>query len=995
MSAGTIRNNGDGTWTWSLDGPLLAPDSQTIYVTIPGSTGSVNTFELVVRNAAPTVDFGQPPIISAGATLARTLIAEDLGFDYLEATINYGDGSSPEVVFADPETGAFEISPSVSEYRLLPFDDSVGRWTRRTQQSVVDRAGDTTRDRYRDLTTDFRRDRVFRHRRKAGDHRACRRNVGLLSATGLVIEDSLTLPEGVSIESAVPSAGTWIEPIWSVGDLPTGDTVTLTITLSVDETAAASVDGIVNTATFSTANETEANPENNSATSTISVVDGVDVGLTILESSPVVEPGTGTGNLSYTVTATNHGNSPASAVIIENELDLPAGVAIESVSSNTTVIGGITNWWVGNLGPGATETLVVNLTVDESASPAEDAISLASNVAFLSSADLVPANDTAFEATSIAVPVDIELTQTQSSESVIAQVEGDELVYSITARNLGPADATGVQIRETLGLPDHVEVESVLPSAGSWNDPIWQLDRLATGATETLTITLTAGTSAAPGPNLISSTADLQAVNEPDANAANDNVTNSASILAPTVDIAVEQTVTTLETGIDGSDQLVFQIRAINNGPAMASEVSIEEILETPPGVTVDTVIATAGRWDSTNWMLDRLPAGQTETLTLILSTAGASPGDVISRAQLSSVHEPDLDNTNDAAEQTAVIEEQGVDVAIEQMQSTENVEPGSSVVYTITATNHGSLPASTVVIQNNPTLPDGVRIDSSTATAGNYLGTVWLLESLAGGASETLTLHLVVDATSPPGSEVISNTTEVVFMQQPDMDPRNNSAVQSTSIIAASGSVSDAFALHISRDAWVIEPWQLQTAAEGGNRILPWIGMDALSVTFESPQPSVPTLLLEKLDSGETLSVDLDAWDGVVANFSTAPLPTGHYRATVNGGSYDFSVLPADSNGSSRIDLIDFSILSFNFGSTQVTVPAALADYNGDGTVNLIDFSILSFGFGTSLPALPPVAPQPTSAELFALAEAARSRTVDEIFADEDSEEEMELLVP
>ena len=988
-SVGTIENNLDGTWTWTLEGPLFLEDSQTVYITIPGSTGSVTTFELVVANAGPTVDFGQPPIVSVGATLNRTLFASDLGFETLEATINYGDGSPEEVVLADPVTGAFEISHAYQQTGNYPLsirlDDGRGGIS---NQSTIVRVTPPEID--IEVTQSASTNLAFSGTGDMPVLTITATNVGLLDATGVVIEDTLTLPNGVTIDSVDPGPGSWADPFWTIGDLATGDSASLSVTLAIDGTATSEVDGISSVANFSTANETEVNPDNDTAAASITIVDnGIDVGLAVQESSAIVEPGTGPGNHTYTLTATNHGNSLATAVIIENTLNLPPGVAIESIDSNTPLIGGISNWWVGNLAPGASEVLSVTLTVDETAQPADDAISLESAIAFVAEADLIPENDQVLETTSIAVPVDIELMQTQSSNAVIAQVDGGELVYTITARNLRSEDATEIQIEEVLSLPPGVEVQSVEPSAGTWNDPLWELDSIPGESSETLKVTLSASPDAPIGMDLIISTATVLSVKEPDANTDNDFVSSIASIVAPTVDIAIDQTATTIATGIEGADQLVFQIHATNNGPATASEISIKEEIDAPPGVTVDTVIATSGRWDSTHWTIDRLPVGQSETLTLILSTVGATPGEVTSVANLDSVQETDLDDSNDSSEESSTIAvvEQGVDIVIAQTQSATNVEPGASVVYTITATNDGTLPASDLVIQNLTELPAGVTIGESDTSAGDYVGTVWLLDALPAGASETLTLNLVVGATTTPGSDVISNTAQVLFMQESDMDPSNNTSMQSTSVTGTVGSEQSEFELHISRKSWETESWQLSAPGEGGNRVLPWLSLDTLKVNYDSQTTGAPLLSLDKVDSDESVTVEMFAWDGLVAEFDFEPLTIGHYRASVGDKTYEFSVLPADSNANSVVDLIDFSVLSFTFGQTSTDEPL-LADYNGDGVVNLVDFSILSFTFGTELPPLPPPVIQPTSAEIHAATVLAYTQSVDQVFASDDEEE-------
>ncbi len=62
-----------------------------------------------------------------------------------------------------------------------------------------------------------------------------------------------------------------------------------------------------------------------------------------------------------------------------------------------------------------------------------------------------------------------------------------------------------------------------------------------------------------------------------------------------------------------------------------------------------------------------------------------------------------------------------------------------------------------------------------------------------------------------------------------------------------------------------------------------------------------------------------------------------GFYVGTKDLGS----VISADVNGDGKVNIIDFSILLFYWGTSEITV-----DFNQDGKVNLTDFSILLFNW-------------------------------------------------
>ena len=70
--------------------------------------------------------------------------------------------------------------------------------------------------------------------------------------------------------SSVPSAGTAYNPgtgLWNIGALANGANATLTITVTVNTTA-----GVTNTATKTAEDQTDPNPGNNSASSSLNAV---------------------------------------------------------------------------------------------------------------------------------------------------------------------------------------------------------------------------------------------------------------------------------------------------------------------------------------------------------------------------------------------------------------------------------------------------------------------------------------------------------------------------------------------------------------------------------------------------------------------------------------------------------------------------------------------------------------------------------------------------
>jgi uncharacterized repeat protein (TIGR01451 family)/MYXO-CTERM domain-containing protein len=91
----------------------------------------------------------------------------------------------------------------------------------------------------------------------------------------------------------------------------------------------------------------------------------------------------------------------------------------------------------------------------------------------------------------VAASADIRVTKTVSDATPAV---GTNVTFTVSARNLGPNNATGVQLRDL--LPAGVTFVSATPSRGTYNagTGIWNIGNLALGVTVTLQITVTVNT---------------------------------------------------------------------------------------------------------------------------------------------------------------------------------------------------------------------------------------------------------------------------------------------------------------------------------------------------------------------------------------------------------------------------------------------------------------------------------------------------------------------
>jgi hypothetical protein len=145
----------------------------------------------------------------------------------------------------------------------------------------------------------------------------------------------------------------------------------------------------------------------NSTETVVIIDDDIDLKITNVDSVDPVVPGSGIGNLTYTVTAFNVGLTTATAITVSEDLTLPAGVTIVSItpSGTTTYIppnAAHGKWLIPTLAAGNSEKLTIVLTVGAGTAPGTDVIASAAAVAASNGNRINQADDAATQTTSVA-----------------------------------------------------------------------------------------------------------------------------------------------------------------------------------------------------------------------------------------------------------------------------------------------------------------------------------------------------------------------------------------------------------------------------------------------------------------------------------------------------------------------------------------------------------------------------------------------------------------
>ncbi len=568
------------------------------------------------------------------------------------------------------------------------------------------------------------------------------------------------------------------------------------------------------------------------------------------------------------------GNGSANSVLIDNIIDVPDGVTVESIEVSDGLILGGTAWVLNGVDGGEEQTLTVTLSFDSSAPLGSDLITNTASLSFIGGIDVDSSNNSSTATASIVSGVDIEVTQAESVDPVIAGSEPGNLVYTVTATNKGSVAASGVVVDTNLVLPSGVTVANVSPSSGSYSDPAWTIGSLAAGARETLTITLTADANTAAASNSISSTATLTSTESGmDDDPSNDSSTIATSVVKSNVNVALEivESTESVEAGT-GEGNLVYTILASNAGPQTATDVAIETLFDLPAGTFVSSSGSSTGTYVFqpqtssdllATWTIPSLGSGATEALAIELTVPAITlPGtDVVGMtASVVGQNEFDATPTDDvvtvrssvtAPDIEVVVET--VDVALSQTVSTDPIVAGGNVVYTIVAENLSDEAATGVLINTSLDLPAGSTVVSTVPSSGTYAAPNWNIFSLAPGTAETLTVTVAIPASTANGDTATSSATLTAVLEE-DTNAANDSVTVTTTINSTG------------------EPPTLETdigitIAESTDPVVAGAGASNLVYTITATNEGTKSL------TGATITTDFDLPAGVTID-SVTPSP-------------------------------------------------------------------------------------------------------------------------
>ncbi|WJS94590.1 Ig-like domain-containing protein [Flavobacterium johnsoniae] len=199
-------------------------------------------------------------------------------------------------------------------------------------------------------------------------------------------------------------------------------------------------------------------------------------------------------------------------------------------------------------------------------------------------------------------PADLEITKVANNSTPSI---GDNVIFTITAKNNGAYKATGVTVNDA--LPTGYTFVSATPSVGSWSAPTWTVGSLASNATATLQITGTVR-----GTGAYANTATISG-NNPDGSTANNSATAT-----PVVRTNLSVTKSVDNTTPNAGSDVTFTITASNAGPSAATGVKVTDVL--PAGYTFVSASPSTGSWSAPDWTIGNLASGASTTLTMTVT---------------------------------------------------------------------------------------------------------------------------------------------------------------------------------------------------------------------------------------------------------------------------------------------------------------------------------------------------------------------------------------
>jgi uncharacterized repeat protein (TIGR01451 family) len=427
-------------------------------------------------------------------------------------------------------------------------------------------------------------------------------NNGPSTVSSLTLTD--TIPAALLNPSfGSPSTGSYNSATgeWSGLNLASGQSVSITLTGTIDAAATGSISTTVMVSP--PAGVTDTTPGNNTATATNTLTPAADLSITKTDGVTTIAPGTSD---TYTITVTNNGPSTVNSVTLSDTI--PAALLNPAFAPSVGAYDSATGLWSGlSLASGHSVTMTLFGTIDPNAT------GLLTNTVTVAAppgvTDTNLHNNTATDIDTLTPEVALSISK---SDGKITVVPGTSDTYTITVGNNGPSTVSSLTLTDP--IPSAFLNPVFTPSVGTYTSAtgLWSGLNLASGQSVSLTLS---GTIDPAATGSISNTATVS----PSAGVTDTNTDNAATdtdTLTPQADLSVTKTdgLTTIAPGTSDT----YTITVTNNGPSTVDSVTLTDV---PPSALLNPVFGSpsAGSYNSATglWSGLSLASGQSVSITL------------------------------------------------------------------------------------------------------------------------------------------------------------------------------------------------------------------------------------------------------------------------------------------------------------------------------------------------------------------------------------------
>ncbi len=731
---------------------------------------------------------------------------------------------------------------------------------------------------------------------------------------------SPSLPSGVTFTSATDT--------WSVASLAAGQSVTLELAGTIPPGAAGT--SYVDKATASagdasSVSATDSDTLTAQATLTISNSDGV---------SSVIA---GTSD-TYTVVVTNTGPSNASSLSVVDTIPTQGLTNISSPSLPSGVIFNSTTdtWTLASLAAGQSVTLELAGTVPSGATGSTYADTATASVTDATSVSATDTDTLTAQATLAMIKTDNDGGSSVTSALGTA-VAGTSITYTIVDSNTGPSTAYGGSVTDPLALNPAISSDSWTATgsggatgyspSGSGN--ISDAVTIPAGGSITYSVTANIYSSAA---GTLSNTATASASDATTISATDTDILGSRATLAITkTDSDGGSSVTSTKgTAVPGTS-ITYTIVASNSGPSTASGASVTDPLALNPAISSDTWTAT-GSGGATGFSATgsgnindsvTIPAGGSITYTVVATLYSSATGTLSNTAtaaatDATTVTATDTDTLNPHA--TLAITKTDSDGGSSATSTKGTAVPGTSITYTIVASNSGPSDASALSVVDtlptqgftgitSPSLPTGVTFTSATDT--------WTLASLAAGQSVTLELAGTVPSGATGTTYADTATASATDASSVSATDTDTLSAQATLTITNSDGVSSVV-------AGTADTYTVVVTNSGPSNA------SALSVVDTLPTQGFTGITSPSLPSGVTFNSGTDTWS--LASLAAGQSVTLELAGTVPSGATGTTY--ADTATASATDATSVSATDTDTLSLNATLTITKTDNDGGSSV-------------------------------------------------------------